>query len=198
MKSLNEYLTESKKTYTYRIKVAGDLDTAVYDKFKAALDKFDLESCSSPKKTPIQSDPVGFPGLENQEINIFDIVLKYPASVQQVTELAKLTGIPANALVVIDKDFNDSMNKETGNIETGTRLETPDYPANTKEHDDANAAYAESYQTAASEFASEANTDFEVAGGKTPPAKFNTDSKGGGNDSPMSKVKRKSIKDITK
>ncbi len=198
MKSLNEYLLESGQTYTYRIKIAGELDTTVYDKFKVALDRFDVESCSKPKTTPIQKDPVGFPGLENQEINIFDIVLNYPASIDQVRELARLIGIDLSLLVVIEKGFNDSMNKEMENVEDGTRLENPDYPADTQDHKDANSAYADSYQEAAKEFANDGGADFDIAGKKTAPAKYNTDDKSGGEKSPMTKVKRLSIKDILK
>jgi len=198
MKSLTQFITEAHKTFNYRIKIAGELDSAVYDHFKAGLEKYDLESISKIKKTPIQSDPAGFPGLKNQEINIFDIELNYPASIDEIRNVARLSEIDLNHLVVIDKEFNDSMNadaevraKEDGKV----RLETPEYPENTKEQNDAKDAYASSYQEAAKTFAGEMNTDYEIAGDKTAPAKFNTDEEAG-KDSPMTKVKRQLFKDI--
>ncbi len=200
MKSLNQFITEAHRTFEYRVKIAGELETETYDKFKTMLGKFDLESCSNPKKTPIQSDPVGFPGLENEEINIFDIVLRYPAAIDEVRDIARLCKIDLNKLVVIDKAFNDSMNAETelhSREHDTVRLDTPEYPKNTKEENDAKDEYADSYQKAAKSFAGEANTDYEIAGEKTPPAKFNTDDKEG-KDSPMSKVKRELFKDILK
>lgn len=197
MKKLNEYLTASEKTYDYRIKIAGELPKENYEKFKAALDMFDVETCTAPKKTPIQSNPVDFPNHKNEEVNIFDVILNYPANGEQLTQLARQAGIlPAN-IIVVGKDFDDSMQEEREGAEEGVRLETPDYPAQTTEQKEASDAYADSYETAAREFASEVNTEFEVAGGKTPPAKFTTD-EAEGKDSPMSKVKRQSIKDIMK
>jgi len=198
MRHLNEYLTESAKTYEYRVKIAGEMPEGFYDRFKDALGMFDITDCTKPKLTPIQSDPVGFPGLENQEVNIFDITMNYPASTEQVREQARQLGLDLNTIVVVDKSFNDSMNAEAevqAVEDDVVRLETPEYPANTTEQTEAKDAYADSYETAAREFASEAETDFEIAGEKTAPAKYTTDEKEG-KDSPMTKVKRLSIKDI--
>lgn len=194
MKTLNEYLSASAKTYEYRVKVAGELPKENFEKFKRALDMFDVESCSEPTKTPIQSDPLGFPGLKNEEVNIFDVVLNYPANGQQITELARVSGIEPAKMVVIGKEFNDNMNKEMEGVEDGVRLETPDYPAQTKEQKKASDDYADSYQKAAEEFANDGGAEFEVAGGKTPPAKFNTDDDAKGEDSPLSKVEIKDMK----
>ena len=195
MKKLNEYLTASAKTYSYRVKIAGDLPTEKYNALKAALDMFDVDTCTAPKKTPIQSDPLGFPGLKNEEINIFDIILNYPANPEQIVQLARVAGINPAKIIIIGKEFNDSMNKEVQGVEDGTRLETPNYPEPSKEQKEASADYADSYKTAAKEFAGDVNTKFEVAGGKTPAAKYNTDTDDG-KDSPLSKVKREKLKDI--
>jgi hypothetical protein len=197
MKHLTEYVAASEKKYEYRIKVAGELETETYDKFKAALDMFDVETCTEPKKTPIQSDPLGFPELKNEEIHIFDIALNYPANNEQIAELARRSGIDRARLVVVGADWNDSMNKEAEGVEDGTRLETPEYPEPTKEQKEASEAYADSYKKAAAEFANEDATEFEIAGGKTKPAKYTSDEKMG-TDSPLSKTSRQSIKDIMK
>ena len=169
MKSLNEFIIESNKQFIYRVKIAGELDTAIYDKFAAALDKYQVDSCGNPKKTPIQKDPVGFPGLENQEINIFDIVLNYPASIDQIRDLGRLAGIDLNKLVVVDKAFNDSMNQDAENMEDGVRLETPEYPETSTTQKEASDAYASSYKEAAANFASDKKPTFDIAGGKTAP-----------------------------
>jgi len=197
MKNLNEYLTSSAKQYDYRIKIAGDFPKECYEKLKASLDMFDVASCTKPKTTPIQSEPLHFPGLQNEEVSIFDVTLNYPANPDQISELARKCGVDLANLVVLNKDFDDSMNKEAEGVEDTTRLETPDYPAQTTEQKDASDAYADSYETAAREFAGEVSTDFEVAGEKTAPAKYSTD-KDDGKDSPLSKVKRLTIKDILK
>ena len=197
MKKLTEYLTASEKQYEYRIKVAGEFPKEQYNKYKAALGMFDLDKCTAPKKTPIQADPVGFNGLKNVEVSIFDITLNYPANEEQLRVLADRCGIEGNKIKIMLKDWAESMAKEAEGVEDGTRLETPEYPAQTKEQKEASEDYADSYETAAREFAGEANTEFEVAGEKAPPAKYTTD-EDEGKDSPLSKVKRLSIKDIMK
>ena len=198
MKKLYEYLMESAKQYVYRVKIAGDFPKENYEAIKTSLGKFDVQNCTKPKKTPIQSDPHGFPGLQNEEINIFDITLNYPANSEQIVELARQCGVEPAKIVVIGKDFNDSMNDELRGVEDGTRLETEDYPEQTKEQKKASDDYAGSFKDAAAEFANESDMEVEIAGGKTTPAKYNTDKKSGGDDSPMSKVKRKSLSELLK
>lgn len=197
MKKLNEYLTASAKQYNYRIKVAGDFPKEIYDKFKAALGMFDVESCTAPKKTPIQDEPLGFPGLKNEEVSIFDTILNYPANSGQIIELARVAGINPAKIIVIDKDFDESMNKEAEAAKAETRLETPEYPEQSKEQKEAGDAYADSYETAAREFAGTSNTKFEIAGDESTTAKYSTDDDNG-KDSPLSKVKRQNIKDMAK
>ena len=112
MKKLNEYLTSSAKQYVYRVKVAGELPKEIYEKFKASLDMFDVDSCTAPKKTPIQSHPVDFPNHKNEEVSIFDVTVNYPANSEQIVQLARTAGIePANILVV-GKDWDDSMSTQ--------------------------------------------------------------------------------------
>lgn len=194
MNSLTDYITESSKQYEYRVKVAGELPTENLTYFKQSLAKFDLQSVTEPKTTPITKNPMGFPDLENVELNIFDIILNYPANSGQVIELARLAGIDPAKMTVVDKAWDESMQAEADRVEDTTRLETPEYPANTKEQTEASTKYSESFKDIVGNAAS---TEFEVAGGKTTPAKFNTDNDMG-KDSPLSKVKRPSPEEYTK
>lgn len=197
MKKLFDYMIESEKQFVYRIKVAGEFPKEQYNKYKRALEMFDVDKCTAPKKTPVQEDPFGFPGLHNEEVHIFEVTLNYPANEEQLRELADRCGIEQNTIVITSAAFADSMNDEMEGVEDGTRLETPEYPEPSTAQQQASDDYADSYQKAAETFAGEASTDFEVAGGTTDPAKYNTDNENG-KDSPMSKVKRLSIKDILK
>ena len=86
MKSFKEYLTESKKIYKFKIKIAGDLPPGFENDVKAGLDKFDVQSISKPKRTPIQESPIDFPNVKFSEISIFDVVLNYPTTSQVVKE----------------------------------------------------------------------------------------------------------------
>ena len=197
MKSLNEYLIDAKREFNYRIKVAGELPKENFEKLKKALEMFDVIDITQPKKTPIQSSPIGFPHLRNEEINIIDVILNYPANSDQIIDLARRSGIEPSRVIVIDKDFDDSMSQEIEGVEDGTRLENPNYPEQTKSQKKASDDYANSYQEAAATFANGDKTEFEIAGKGSEKAKFNTDNDEG-KDSPFSKVKRKKVKDLMK
>jgi hypothetical protein len=77
MKSFKEYLIESKKTYDFRIKIAGDLPEKFESRLKSALEKYSVSSMKT-SKTPIQKFPLDFPQLESQEVHIFEVSFDYP------------------------------------------------------------------------------------------------------------------------
>ncbi|RLA01863.1 MAG: hypothetical protein DRQ47_07550 [Gammaproteobacteria bacterium] len=194
MKSLTEYVAEAKETYDYRVKVAGNLPAATLTQFKAGLGKFDLVSCSKPKATPITKDPIGFPGIENESVNILNIVLNYPASADAIADQGRLAGIDLNRIIVVNGEWDDSMTAQQDAQEDTTLLDTPEYPKDTKEQTDASTKYSDSFKDIVG---NAANTTFEVAGGKTPKAKFNTDSPGF-EESPMTKETRPKTEDLLK
>lgn len=82
MKSFAEYLVESKKTYSFRIKFAGDLAEGFQDHLKAALEKYSIVSMSKGKKTPIQETHLDFPNLKNTKVTTFDVEVNYPTTTQ--------------------------------------------------------------------------------------------------------------------
>jgi hypothetical protein len=73
MKSFTEYLTESKKTYEFKIKVAGDLSEGFSTELKSAMEKFAVVKLSNGKRTPIQEVPLDFPNLKNSHVTVFDL-----------------------------------------------------------------------------------------------------------------------------
>jgi hypothetical protein len=101
MKSYKEYLTESKRVYEFKIKVAGECPKDASAKIKEALTTYKVESCSAGKSTPITEKQVDFPQLENVGVTIFDVTLSYPATNVQVREAVadKLSVVPAKIRV---------------------------------------------------------------------------------------------------
>jgi len=87
MKSFTEYLTESKKVYEFKVKIAGDCPKDCGKKIKEALAQFHVESCSSGKSTPIQETLVDFPDTKNTGMTIFDVCTSYPATSMQVQSI---------------------------------------------------------------------------------------------------------------
>lgn len=86
MRSFTEILTESKKTYEFKIGVAGELPDGFQERMKTALEKYSVSSMSSGKKTPIQERPLDFPQLQNMEVTYFEVELAYPTTQQVLQE----------------------------------------------------------------------------------------------------------------
>ena len=101
MSTFKDYLTESVKSYDYKIKVAGDLDKDFASKLESALAKFEVANMSAGKKTPIMTLPLDFPMLSNEQVTIFDVTTNYPESTRTMHEyLSDLLRIPSTHMVV--------------------------------------------------------------------------------------------------
>jgi hypothetical protein len=101
MKSFKEYLVENKQVYEFKVKIAGDCPKDCSMLIKRALSKFQVESCSSGKSTPIQETQTDFPGLANVGVTMFDVCTSYPATSLEVQNLvAEHCGVPAGCIKV--------------------------------------------------------------------------------------------------
>tara|TARA_R110001592_G_scaffold3487_1_gene19478 strand:- start:468 stop:1064 length:597 start_codon:yes stop_codon:yes gene_type:complete len=101
MSTFKDYLTESAKSYDYKIKVAGIIADDFASKLESALAKFEVANMSAGKKTPIMTLPLDFPALSNEEVTIFDVTTNYPASPRVMHEyLSDLLRIPSTHIVV--------------------------------------------------------------------------------------------------
>ena len=88
MKTFKEYLTENKKVYPFRIKVAGSLPEGFAGKVKEYLG-YCKANLVEKSKTPIQSQPLDFPDLSNIEVHVFEVVCEYPTTAPQIVERIK-------------------------------------------------------------------------------------------------------------
>lgn len=101
MSTFQKYLTESTKSYDYKIKIVGEIDKNFTTKMETALAKFEVAKMSAGKKTPIQTLPLDFPALSNESVTIFDVTTNYPASAREMKEyLGAHMNIPQTHIVV--------------------------------------------------------------------------------------------------
>jgi len=101
MSTFKDYLTESTKSYDYKIKIEGDSRSIDKNALETALKKFDLASMSAGKTTPIMTLPLDFPALSNESVTIFDVTTNYPESPRVMHEyLSDLLRIPMTHMVV--------------------------------------------------------------------------------------------------
>lgn len=101
MSTFKEYLTESTKSYDYKIKIAGEPKDIDKNALETALQKFDLAKMSAGKSTPIMTLPLDFPRLSNESVTIFDVTTNYPESPRVMQEyLSDILRIPLTHIVV--------------------------------------------------------------------------------------------------
>jgi len=189
MKNFQQYLTESERTYNYRIKIVGDVAPDFVKALEGKLAQFDIIKISKPKTTPVQLSPADFPKHSNDSVTSMDVEFRYPAIEPQIKQIAQLLMMDPNRIIMLTTPHEEGMDSERERVAAQNKdLLDSDYPADTPEQKALIADYSAPYD----EHAVLKNTyrsDFTVAGGKTPPAKTTNDLPMG-NASPMTKTKR--------
>jgi hypothetical protein len=131
MKSFTEYLTESKKRYDFRIKIAGDMSAEQEDNMKRLLGRFTNENTLTgfkKSKTPIQAVPLDFPQVKNCEVNIYEVTLDFPTTQHELKEyLATELGIGKQNLVVRRPGEPSEEYQAPAEERQGALLDDPDY-----------------------------------------------------------------------
>ena len=190
MKTFAQYLTESEKTFDYRIKIVGDMPAEFLKLFKEKLKKFDPKSISDIKTTPILSKPQDFPAYPNERVNMIDVTFRYPATPPQIQQMAELLGLNGDRIWINELHWQEGMDAELLGIDDQNKdLLTTPYPLDSKEQKDLIKDYSASpYEKQVFKNSGHA-AKFTVAGGKTPPA-VTTNDLPQGVKSPMSTVKR--------
>ena len=102
MKTFKKYLTEHKRTYGFRVKIADyEINNEALDLIKQGLSGYAVVSVSKPKSTPI-AKCVEFHKLGPVSREIFDAVTAYPAIPPQIQQsIHTATGIPLSHICVI-------------------------------------------------------------------------------------------------
>jgi hypothetical protein len=84
MKSFNDYLTESQKTYSFKVKVAGQVPEKFVETVKSRLEKYGCSKFSQVGSTPIQATAMDFPELCNVEVTMFEAECSYPVTPPEI------------------------------------------------------------------------------------------------------------------
>lgn len=106
MKTFKEHLMESKKTFPFKVKVAGEVTTEQETAMKSLLEKFKVVEFSKAGKTPVQSLPLDFPRVQNAEVNIWEVVLDYPVTAFELTNYLG-NGLRINEQFIVVKGVNE-------------------------------------------------------------------------------------------
>jgi hypothetical protein len=93
MKTFKEYLTESKKVYSFKVKVAGELPEKFQEGLKTRLGRCGVMKVEKLSSTPIQESPLDFPELKNMEVTIFEVICEYPVTSPEISVEIKNMGL---------------------------------------------------------------------------------------------------------
>jgi hypothetical protein len=128
MKSFKEFLTESKKTYEFKIGVAGVLPEGFVDQLETAMQKFQVVNMGAGKKTPIQERPLDFPQLQNMEVTYYEVEVNYPTTSQVLQEyVGKCCGVDQSHIIVRNtNDPREEYQEPKSNEPYEARLTTED------------------------------------------------------------------------
>jgi hypothetical protein len=115
MKNFKDFLTESKKTYKFKIRVAGELPEGFEKQLKINLEKFDLVSLSAGKRTPIAEKPLDFPQLQNMEVTHFEAEVNYPTTSHQLEHYLVDNCVITHSHIVV-RGENDPIEMQQGDL----------------------------------------------------------------------------------
>jgi hypothetical protein len=181
-KTFKEYLSESKKQYDFRVKVAGEFTTEQESTLKDLLSRYSVSGFKKMATTPIQALPLDFPQVKNCEVSIFEVTLDYPTTQQELTEyLATELGVGKSHLVVRRPGEPSEEYQTPAEKRETALLNDPDYKeAGTPQFED---YFGDKYNTG---FVKELNDllklERKARGEQIPaetPAKYNIDSPAG-------------------
>jgi hypothetical protein len=118
-------LAESKKTYKFKLGLAGALPENIKNELENALKKYDCLNLSKGRKTPIQERPLDFPKLQNEEVTYFDAELGYPTTPQVLQQyISLITKLPTSHVIArtdaqdIDATIDSKEESEKAKLES--------------------------------------------------------------------------------
>ncbi len=100
MKTFKEYLTESKKVYSFKVKVAGELPEKFQEGLKTRLGRCGVMKVEKLNSTPIQESPLDFPELKNMAVTVFEVICEYPVTSPEISVEIKNMGLDENCFRV--------------------------------------------------------------------------------------------------
>ena len=128
MRSFKEHLTESKRTFDFKVKIAGDVSADSEKTLEALLQKFQVASFKKTGKTPIQSVPLDFPLIKHAEDNIYEVSLDYPTTQWELHEYLSTNLRIGRDQIVVRNPFEPTEEYQAPKAaHEGTLLQDPDF-----------------------------------------------------------------------
>ena len=174
MKSFKDYLIESKKVYSFKVKVAGEVPENFAKDLKSRLHEKEVVTFENMTKLPVRKVPMDFPQLSDMDVHVFDVVTEYPVTPADISKHIEEMACCEHYVVKYSSDPSeeDQVNMFSDAKQT-TRLNDANYGDSAKvKHkdyfgDDFNAGFLKDLQKTAKQHAKEKqanNKAFEKVG----------------------------------
>lgn len=105
-KTFKDYLMEGKKTYPFKVKIAGKVTNEQEESMKSLLSKYQIANFKKASTTPVQALPLDFPKLNNVEVNIWDVTLDYPVTSHELINYLG-NGLRMNEQFIVVRNPNE-------------------------------------------------------------------------------------------
>jgi hypothetical protein len=177
MKNFAQYLVETKQTFDYRIKIAGDITAEQMNQLEKSMAQFDVIKMSEKKSTPVMKTLPDFPQFENERLTHMDVSFNYPATEIGMRQVCELLGMDPNRMLMQQREYAEKLDQEREGYEEQPEsvLADTDFPAPNAEQKELSDDYSADPFEHKIVVQNEYKSDFTIAGGKTPAAKTSSD-----------------------
>jgi hypothetical protein len=176
LKPFQKYFYETSKVYEFKVKIANfELTSEVMESIKNAIDAYQIESISKPRRLPIQEHTV-FGNLGPCECEVIDIAVRYPTIAEQIRQLI-ISRARVNADHVYVYTQDQYLNEEDLDAKIVSQGADGPIISNPELQDEPGAQELvgdkriSSFMKELNDAKHRLNTVYEVAGGETPAAK---------------------------
>jgi hypothetical protein len=177
MKNFAQYLVETKQTFDYRIKIAGDITAEQMNQLEKSMAQFDVIKMSEKKSTPVMKTLPDFPAFANERLTHMDVSFNYPATEIGMRQVCELLGMDPNRMLMQPREYAEKLDQERKGYEDQPEsvLADTDFPEPNAEQKELSDDYSAAPDEHKIVVQNEYKSDFTIAGGKTPAAKTTSD-----------------------
>ena len=126
MKTFRDYLTESKKVYSFKVKLSGEVPENFIENLKTSLEQHEVVTLEK-MATPVEETSVEFSQHGATEITTFDLVLQYPITAPEIGSYLKSMGINEEYFRVRGSMEPSEIDQRIVRDEAGALLDDPNY-----------------------------------------------------------------------
>jgi hypothetical protein len=131
MKTFREYLTETKKVYSFKVKLAGEVPENFVENLKKGLEKYQIVALEK-MATPVEETSVEFKQHGDKEITVFDLVVEYPITAPEIAAHLKEMNIGEERFRVRGSMEPSEYDTRIVSTEAGALLDDPHYSEESK------------------------------------------------------------------